>query len=130
MLDPIRFARFFPELARFPDELTRREAWHRASSFRVFTVVSELVLVMLIFVLAFTVSVPLAGFAAIGVWAVIGVPIRLLVTRRRIHRRLREKLVGLGIPTCMRCCYDLTGDTSGTCPECGSKIERDAGAQP
>jgi hypothetical protein len=30
---------------------------------------------------------------------------------RRIHRKL-----------CPNCVYDLTGNTSGTCPECGSRI--------
>ena len=33
----------------------------------------------------------------------------------RRHRRSRHGL-------CTRCAYDLTGNTSGTCPECGTKI--------
>jgi hypothetical protein len=38
--------------------------------------------------------------------------------RRLIVRRRRRRL-GL----CLRCGYDLTGNTSGTCSECGEKIE-------
>jgi len=29
---------------------------------------------------------------------------------------------------CHRCSYDLTGNTSGVCPECGTKIASDVGA--
>jgi len=34
---------------------------------------------------------------------------------RRLHRRFRGK--------CVHCAYDLTGNISGTCPECGIKME-------
>ena len=36
---------------------------------------------------------------------------------RRRRRRLRER--GL----CMNCAYDLTGNESGVCPECGTEVE-------
>jgi hypothetical protein len=35
------------------------------------------------------------------------------------HRRARRPLPG----TCGKCGYDLTGNTSGVCPECGTKAQ-------
>ncbi len=34
-------------------------------------------------------------------------------------RRYRRRKRGL----CLKCGYNLTGNTSGVCPECGTKIE-------
>ncbi len=33
-------------------------------------------------------------------------------------------------PTCSNCGYDLTGNVSGVCPECGTKIESDEAKEP
>lgn len=41
--------------------------------------------------------------------------------RWRITRNLREELNRRSLPTCMNCGYNLTGNTSGTCPECGKR---------
>jgi len=41
----------------------------------------------------------------------------LFLTKRYLRRRKRKRC-GL----CVRCTYDLTGNVSGTCPECGSKV--------
>jgi hypothetical protein len=38
--------------------------------------------------------------------------------RRYIRRQLNER----NYPTCMGCGYDLTGNRSGSCPECGEDI--------
>ncbi|HRX84484.1 MAG TPA: hypothetical protein P5572_05635 [Phycisphaerae bacterium] len=35
------------------------------------------------------------------------------------RRRIREELRLRGLPTCTACGYDLTGNASGICPECG-----------
>lgn len=43
----------------------------------------------------------------------------LRLRRRRIDRSLREQLVRRGFPICMRCGYDLRGQTEPRCPECG-----------
>ena len=40
------------------------------------------------------------------------------VQRRAIHDALRRRSM------CVGCSYDLTGNTSGVCPECGTKIAR------
>lgn len=39
-----------------------------------------------------------------------------LLRRRNLARRLRRQ------PLCASCLYDLTGNVSGVCPECGTKI--------
>ena len=39
----------------------------------------------------------------------------------RVH--LREQLVARGIPICIKCGYDLTGNESGACPECGTACD-------
>ena len=41
---------------------------------------------------------------------------------REVHGRLRWKVVKHDHPVCRRCGYDLTGNTSGVCPECGERI--------
>ena len=43
----------------------------------------------------------------------------LWLVRRRITQNLREQLIRRGLSTCRRCGYDLTGNVSGVCPECG-----------
>ena len=56
------------------------------------------------------------------------------IVRRRITLNLREELNRRGFLTCTKCSYDLTGNLSGTCPECGSatrdlrKEDRDLGS--
>jgi hypothetical protein len=44
----------------------------------------------------------------------------ILLIRRRITLDLRKQLVARGLPTCVRCGYDLTGNVSGVCSECGT----------
>jgi hypothetical protein len=41
----------------------------------------------------------------------------ILIGFRRYRRRLRRG-------NCLRCGYDLTGNTSGLCPECGTRVTR------
>ena len=48
-------------------------------------------------------------------------------TRRAIRRELRVQLTQRGIPICIPCGYDLTGNVSGVCPECGTKAEGERG---
>ena len=49
---------------------------------------------------------------AVAVWS----------TRRGIRRRLRVQLVASGIPICIPRGYNLTGNVTGVCPECGTEI--------
>lgn len=48
----------------------------------------------------------------------------LFLIIRYLHRRgarqeLRAKLRKSGVPVCLKCGYNLTGNTTGVCPECG-----------
>ncbi len=47
----------------------------------------------------------------------------LWFARQDIRRRLRAQLASKGIPVCIPCGYNLTGNVSGVCPECGAKVE-------
>ncbi len=44
--------------------------------------------------------------------------------RRRDGEVLRCFLPGRRSGVCLKCSYDVTGNESGVCPECGSKIGR------
>ncbi len=44
------------------------------------------------------------------------------IVRQGITRNLREELNRRGFPTCVKCSYDLTGNVSGRCPECGKPV--------
>lgn len=66
-------------------------------------------------------SLSASSLVKLGVWALafasIPVWVALLVSRRR--RRLRARMTqGL----CVYCGYNLTGNVSGVCPECGSAV--------
>jgi hypothetical protein len=60
-----------------------------------------------------------------GVVAALAVYLVIWLVRRRITRNLRQQLTERGLPTCMACGYDLTGNLSGVCPECGAACPAD-----
>jgi uncharacterized paraquat-inducible protein A len=43
--------------------------------------------------------------------------------RAPIQAAVREQLVAQGIPVCVKCGYDLRGQTEPRCPECGAAFE-------
>jgi hypothetical protein len=45
-----------------------------------------------------------------------------LLRLRPLRRYLREQLHARGVAICVRCGYDLTGNVSGRCPECGQPM--------
>jgi len=46
--------------------------------------------------------------------------------RNRTRRERRHILTARGVPICVPCGYDLTGNVSGRCPECGeAALEQD-----
>ncbi|UCE59492.1 MAG: hypothetical protein JSU63_18865 [Phycisphaerales bacterium] len=45
-----------------------------------------------------------------------------LSAREKISRNIRLELVARGMPVCIECGYDLTGNESGVCPECGEPV--------
>lgn len=48
--------------------------------------------------------------------------VMIWIVRRGITRSLRRELTNRGWPTCVACGYDLTGNETGVCSECGSKV--------
>ncbi len=58
------------------------------------------------------------AYAAVASFWFVWLPIVLWINRRMRLRLLKEK--GL----CVKCDYDLTGNVSGICPECGTPIEK------
>ena len=72
----------------------------------------------------FSVSLPLLLLIPImfamcfGVWSLLA-----FLFRRRLRRSIWNQLAQLAMRTCLDCGYDLTGNTSGVCPECGGKAE-------
>ena len=61
------------------------------------------------------------AFVGLGLWAFVWGPIRVAWWFRRAERAVRiadeRRRQGL----CARCGYDLTGNVSGVCPECGTR---------
>lgn len=43
------------------------------------------------------------------------------------YAALKTRIVEDGVPFCGKCHYNLTGNTSGVCPECGEEIIHDLG---
>lgn len=124
----------FPELDRFTSTEDEQVAWARASRLA-FQPVDFVILSIILFVPAFGVFLWRSGWGQIsyvmitatiiaeigaGLFATLVVP---LVSRGVMRRSLRRSLNGCGIPTCIGCGYDLTGNMSGTCPECGRRPE-------
>ena len=64
----------------------------------------------------FTVFALLSAAAVAGTW---------LVLRPMARRQLRTRLIACGVPICLRCGYDLTGNVSGRCPECGAAVQEE-----
>ncbi len=60
------------------------------------------------------IGVLLLGILAVGVaW----------LLRHRAVAMLRAHLIGLGVPLCRHCGYDLRGQTEPRCPECGRPFD-------
>ena len=72
--------------------------------------------------------VPLSGAVYGGVVGGItggtGVLFLQWVWRHRFRRLLRKRLIATGVPICIKCGYDLRGQTEPRCPECGTAFER------
>lgn len=70
-----------------------------------------------------------AGFGAFPPMVQWGVPCFLtsidVWIRARRNQRRRERRERLASGQCENCGYDLTGNVSGRCPECGTEIKRE-----
>ena len=125
-----------PELAAYEDEAACIEDWKLVSrqSISRRQVVGFILLVGVgmggLMVVMDTIVVPsfpwLREYAAPMCGAVVGGLGSLAMTwlsRKRVRRRLHERLLARGIHTCIKCAYDLRGLTTGYCPECGCPFD-------
>jgi len=64
--------------------------------------------------------VPFLAFATYPV--IKGYPVMMVFLRMGLHRRRWLREHGL----CVNCTYDLTGNESGVCPECGTPVGQEA----
>ncbi|MHC4063081.1 MAG: hypothetical protein ACYSUI_01060 [Planctomycetota bacterium] len=131
---------WFPELMRFESRPERKKAWRAAyhpvlKSLRywLIAIATQLVGQVVFRALGSQCAGWLeftrgwAPFVAPGVGAGIAAALTLWLVRKRVQRNLREHLNDCGQPVCLHCGYDLTGNTSGRCPECGRRAGRQDG---
>lgn len=128
--------RLFPELDRFPTRRARKKAWRRARDQSWNRPAGFVYVACLLFLLLAAAVVAIRFYIRPhfgAVWVdrskhivlyslLFGYPSLVAVMlRRRIRSGLRRELVQSGVPTCLSCGYDLTGNESGVCPECGTR---------
>ena len=95
-----------------------------------------------VFLILFLIAVPISLLSVLrtfGLWSVaspgisgaiygalaggcIGASFQLAF-RNPVRRMLRERLAADGVPICVPCGYDLRGQTSPRCPECGTDFD-------
>jgi hypothetical protein len=128
---------WFPDLRRVECKADRREVWRAAYNPVLKSVtywliaIGAQVLGQAVFRIISWQCAPFAGshahwirLLAPGIGAIAAGVLTLWLVRRRITLNVRQQLVKLGLPTCLSCGYDLTGNTSGACPECGTGVGR------
>ncbi len=126
---------WFPELAHVESRAERKALW-RAAYYPVlkswqywFIAVASQAGCQVAFRLATAQLLRQTGIAAYTyVWSIcataVGAALASILTlwliRRRMARNMRAELLKRGKPICLSCGYDLTGNVSGVCPECGT----------
>ena len=126
--------RLFPELLRFHSNAARKHAWKRAELDLLFWPPSWVVPLGALGVLAASryllpeLGVPRSASDRVSdVLFFVAIFISVagpFVFRRRVQRSLRHELCKIGQTVCVKCGYNLTSNTTGTCPECGSSVPR------
>lgn len=131
----------FPELKRFPDPISAEEAWQQAAEDvkGLWSTFGLLVVGMLVawrvvrgLLLAWlSHQIVLGWFSKLcldilvgGVIGVVAIVWAMRLRQGSVSRSLRRQLNALAEPTCLSCGYDLTGNESGRCPECGYSTAR------
>jgi hypothetical protein len=122
---------FLPETSRLPEQRERSLVAARVLRMLGFTGPRGFLVGAFLFVPSVLIARELSGLLRVGYgwlvpfWAVyaaacICVQVLMAVAvRRSVRRRVRKELSERGLPVCAACGYDLTGNVSGTCPECG-----------
>ncbi|GJM26853.1 MAG: hypothetical protein DHS20C16_32680 [Phycisphaerae bacterium] len=126
----------FPELERFPDAESAENAWQQAADemgglWATFGAITVSLLVAWRFLRVplltqLSYLIVLGWFASLcldilvgGIIGVLSIVLTMRIRHRSVRRSLRRQLIALSEPTCLACGYDLTGNESGRCPECG-----------
>jgi hypothetical protein len=127
----------FPEMERFPDDAARKQAWEKAYSQtlkRPLNWVAAISMgVGLGLSLAFAKKMGLfasldrftGGFGSSMIPGACGGlfgGLAFWLFRGSVTQRLRGELNRTGIPTCMKCGYDLRGCIDQRCSECGQQF--------
>lgn len=125
-------SKLFPELQRLPTRKARRRAMSvamAAVSMRGLYWAAILGIVAVSVWVQFSLrrfGIPMAwrGWVGQGVVVVTVLSCWMLILsfKKTIRRRLWRVLADHGIPCCTVCGYNLTGNVSGVCPECGEPI--------
>lgn len=128
----VPYGNLFPELVHFEDYATRQRElkaasksilrqFHRQLALVVFLIGSAAALGLLIVNLKFLFgpNTSLLGGVASGICGGASAVMGNLLYRKPIRVILRNRLNEIGVPICVGCGYDLRGNTSGVCPECG-----------
>ena len=122
-----RYARLFPELCSFDDGAARRRALRTAAN-RVYLSSCVMGAVFLVGVIYLKSAIHRHGWLGeVAVVVVAGAVcgsvgyIGLWFARRKVRFSLRQQLNEQGIRVCMGCGYDLRGQESRPCPECGDQ---------
>ncbi len=126
----------YPELQHFPSQAEAKEAMH-AWNKRMrklprfwfgllgYTIGVGFLIAMILFSIRpwFTVSARMFVGIVGGFTGGSGMVVLTWFWRHRCQRFLRQQLIASGIPICLKCGYDLRGQTEPRCPECGTPFD-------
>ena len=123
-----------PETVRFdnPDEIHRILELSLAPRRTVFVIGGVITWILVVVFVCRTLAAPLGVPPWVAQVAI--QPVGMLVgfywlfnfgLRRPFQRALREALQRKGVPICLKCGYDLRGQTEPRCPECGTPFDAD-----
>ena len=125
-------SRLFPELDRLPDKPAQDELYGkvwgvimRRPSFWITMVIAPGVLALflalsLIYLRRWLpISSSMIGAINGAIVGGLSMVMAQVLLRNPIQKEIRRQMNIADIPTCMRCGYDLQGNETGRCPECG-----------
>lgn len=127
----------YPEMRLFPTEAARRRAERGVAKIIIASPRAWLVLAAAVMgagVFTFVAFDFMLRTGAVGFFVIIALEfactwiIAIWVASTlasKVRPFLRQCLLETGVAVCARCCYNLAGNTSGICPECGTPISED-----
>ncbi len=132
MIQPFRRLRdcAFPDLLRLQDEYHRNQVWgiaNKASGMEWFLPIAAYAPLLPWMYMAVNLNLSLVSMMLMMVPAFMVVSICaqcfvVFLLHRKLDRSIWRQLSDRCIPICIPCGYDLTGNTSGVCSECGREL--------